>query len=219
MLKKISVTCAIIVSSMINYSCIPSTPTTNTPPSNVSPAIPETLTPPEKQNIGEGETHSTDKNTPKQAPNTNNKTEPSPQKHQARVSIDPDSPSKGIPFNVKVMELENKTGYAIQGTFGLSGTISRPDPQKDSWLLSGQFEFPTNEYNLKNVEYILINEPPDYSPGKPLPPNFVPQVMITFTLVLPSNATASTGNHKVPFKLEIPLPQNAVFYINFMTAT
>ncbi|HOV33199.1 MAG TPA: hypothetical protein PLX23_07545 [Candidatus Hydrogenedens sp.] len=121
-------------------------------------------------------------------------------------------PGAGFPFSIQQAPLTGQEGFAIKGSFGLSGTITRPDPSKDLWVFAGQFELPSEDYEIGEIGFDILNAPVEYYTQKqPLPPSFIPHVMITIQIKLPPNPKDEKGNFKVPFRLEIPVSAKAQF--------
>lgn len=195
----------------IFFSCIPSQPTPQKPPEMAEPGTPSVPTPP-PQNPPEQTSTST----------TENKSDTTAVKQTSETSNPTDKKSKatvrfgvagaGFPFSIQQTPLVGQEGFSIKGSFGLSGTITRPDPTKDLWVFSGQFELPSEDYKIGEVTYDVLNAPIEYyTQKKPLPPNLIPQVMITIPVKLPPNAKDEKGNIKIPFRLEIPVSAKAQF--------
>lgn len=202
---------ALLFFCSIFCSCIPSQPTPQKPPEMAKPEIPSVpnpplQNPPEKTSASATENKS-DTTTAKQPSET-----PIPRDKKAKATVRFGVPGAGFPFSIQQTPLPDEGGFSIQGSFGLSGTITRPDKNKDLWVFSGQFELPSEDYKIGEVTYDILNAPIEYyTEKKPLPPSFIPQIMITIPVKLPPDAKDEKGNVKVPFHLEIPVSAKAQF--------
>lgn len=203
-----------ILLSCTFFSCIPSQPTPHPTPEKAEPAtspVPN-LSP---QNLPEKPTISTTENKP--AETTSSQVAQIPKDKRAKTTLRFGTAESGFPFSIQQTPLENQEGFSIKGSFGLSGTITRPDKTKDLWVFAGQFELPSEDYQIGEVTYDILNAPIEYYTQKqPLPPNFVPQVMITIPVKLPPHAKDEKGEIKVPFRLEIPVSEKANFIITLI---
>ncbi|HOL18757.1 MAG TPA: hypothetical protein PLT82_08180 [Candidatus Hydrogenedens sp.] len=199
----------IVIFSTLFSACIPSTPpqgdikveTNSGQPSEISGVSPTSSTTPIQETAPP-----TTKDNESAKPDEKNKQKVN--KSTIRFGM----PGAGIPFSIQQSPLVGDDGFSIKGSFGLSGTITRPDKNKDLWVFAGQFEFPSEEYKAGEPSYIIINAPAEYySQNKPLDPSFIPQVMITIPMKLPKDAKDEKGNVKVPFRIEIPVSAKAKF--------
>ncbi|HOQ31664.1 MAG TPA: hypothetical protein PLA12_04025 [Candidatus Hydrogenedens sp.] len=192
-------------------SCIPSQPTPQKPPEMAEPVTSSVPTPPpeipsEQKPISGTETKS-DTTIAKQPSETSTPTD-----KKAHATVRFGVAGAGFPFSIQQTPLVGQEGFSIKGSFGLSGIITRPDPTKDLWVFSGQFELPSEDYKIGEVTYDVLNAPIEYyTQKKPLPPNLIPQVMITIPVKLPPNAKDEKGDVKVSFRLEIPVSAKAQF--------
>ncbi|MGC8739331.1 MAG: hypothetical protein ACP5UA_11905 [Candidatus Hydrogenedens sp.] len=201
----------LLFSCSIFCSCIPSQPTPPPPPEMAEPGSSSVPNSP-PQNTPDSTT----------TPVPENKSNPDISKKASETSASIDKKSKatvrfgvagaGFPFSIQQTPLVGQEGFSIKGSFGLNGTITRPDKTKDLWVFSGQFELPSEDYKIGEVTYDVLNAPIEYyTQKKPLPPTLIPQVMITIPVKLPPNAKDEKGNVKVPFHLEIPVSAKAQF--------
>ncbi len=203
----------LLLLSCIFFSCIPSQPTPQNPPEMVESNASSVPNPP--PNPPEQPTVSTTKNKPTET--TPNQVAQIPKDKKAKTTLRFGTADSGFPFSIQQTPLVDQEGFSIKGSFGLSGTITRPDKTKDLWILAGQFELPSKDYQIGEVTYDILNAPIEYYTQKqPLPPNFVPQVMITIPVKLPPNAKDEKGEIKVPFRLEIPVSEKAQFMITLV---
>jgi len=197
-------------------SCIPSTPNqekatpVNEKTSSETTAPPTSTPPPPAQVSTPNTENKPVEQIMAQKPETASETKPKTAKATVRFGV----PGAGFPFSIQQSPLTGQEGFAIKGSFGLSGTITRPDPSKDLWVFAGQFELPSEDYEIGEVGFDVLNAPVEYYTQKqPLPPSFISQVMITIPIKLPPNPKDEKGNFKVPFRLEIPVPAKAQFQI------
>lgn len=49
---------------------------------------------------------------------------------------------------VQVSPMEDGKGYTLRGSLGLTGTITRPQPEVDEWVLSAEFAFPSTGFTV-----------------------------------------------------------------------
>ncbi|MCX8063596.1 MAG: hypothetical protein N3G21_00290 [Candidatus Hydrogenedentes bacterium] len=208
--------CFILVLSIIFLSCIPSQPPQKDPDisSQGQTAVKESAPP----KVTEKETPSANTPTTQQNSGQNIPSQPAPQKSRQTLSIG--APGKGIPYSVQITPLANEEGFAVQGSLGLSGTITRPEKDKDIWVFAGQFEFPSDKYKLVRIDYNIMNAPLSYLSGnKNLPPDFSAQVIILISLAIPPDAKDEKGDFKTPFKVEMTLPKKSEFVITMISET
>ncbi len=197
-------------------SCIPSQPPQNTPK---QPTFPQQgMQAPTSENQPKTPVN-VEKNEQKISPQeTSQNTSPLQSANTSKRTLNFGLPGRGVPYTVKVTQLNNDEGYAVEGSFGLSGTITRPEKDKDLWMFAGQFEFPSDKFKLGQIEYNIINAPSNYyTEKKPLPSDFPAQVVITIHLTIPPDARDEKGEVKAPFKIEIPSPKSSQFMIMMTT--
>ncbi len=192
---------------IITGACIPSQPVPqNTTPEDTSISEPPTQSPPVQTDSSTSGNKSVDTVTAEK------KQPPLPAEKKSHTTMRFGQPGAGFPFSIQQTPLVDQEGFSIKGSFGLSGTITRPDKSKDLWVFAGQFELPSEEYKIGEVTYDIINAPIEYyTQKKSLPSSFVSQVMITIPVKLPPNAKDEKGDVKVPFRLEIPVSPKAKF--------
>lgn len=195
-------------------SCIPSTPTQEKTAPVVEKTLSETTAsipaapPTSTQSSASNTENKPLEQTMAQKSDTSSGTKSKTAKATVRFGM----PGAGFPFAIQQTPLTGQEGFAIKGSFGLSGTITRPDPSKDLWVFAGQFELPSEEYEIGEIGFDILNAPLEYYTQKqPLPPSLIPQVMITIPIKLPPNPKDEKGNFKVPFRLEIPVSAKAQF--------
>lgn len=211
--------CIVIITCTSLFSCIPSQPPQSTP-TQTSPTS-QLQTPPSQTQ----QTSTDTKNQPTQQTNNLSPQQPpnpptlqSPQKSHQTLNLG--SPDKGIPYTIQVAPLPNNEGFSVQGSFGLSGTITRPEKDKDLWIFTGQFEFPSDKFKLGKIDYNVINAPlPYYTEKKPLPSDFPAQVFISIHITIPPDAKDEKGEFKTPFKIEMPLPKSSQFIVSMVSDT
>lgn len=206
---------ALLLIAFMYFSCIPSQPPQNT--SNTSSTPPQVITPEKQPEVGKNEEVSPQNSQiPQESQAPSQPSQAPPQKSRQTLNIG--DPGKGIPYSVQITPLANEEGYAVQGSFGLSGTITRPEKDKDLWVFAGQFEFPSEKYKLGRIDYNIMNAPISYLSGnKTLPPDFSAQVFVLISLTIPPDAKDEKGEFKVPFKIEMPLPKKSEFVITMVT--
>ncbi len=210
--------CLIITTCIFLFSCIPSQPPQNTLSQSSPTSQPQTPSS-QPQQI------STDtKNQPAHQTNTQPQQPPNPPTHQppqkSHHTLNLGSPAKGIPYNIQVASLPNDEGFSVQGSFGLSGTITRPEKDKDLWIFTGQFEFPSDKFKLGKIDYNVINAPLTYyTEKKSLPSDFPAQVFISIHITIPPDAKDEKGEFKTPFKIEMLLPKSSQFIVSMVSDT
>lgn len=192
-------------------SCIPSQPTPQKPSEMTGSDASSVSTPPSVGSSPQPPAPVAENKVPKPVQGQAIQTSP-PADKKARATVRFGMPGAGFPFSIEQTPLVDQEGFSIKGSFGLSGTITRPDKTKNLWVFTGQFELPSEEYKVGEVTYDILNAPIEYyTQKKPLPPSLIPQVMITIPIKLPPNAKDEKGGIKVPFRLEIPVPEKSQF--------
>ncbi len=214
-MKKVSlITFLLFLITLISISCIPSQPTTQIPPAKTNDDAP-TITNAQEKIFSPSPENKLNTTNPTQQP-----TSQPVQEKKAQTTMRFGVPGAGFPFSIQQSPLVGQECFSIKGSFGLSGTITRPDKNKNLWIFAGQLEVPSEEYQIGEISYDILNAPIEYYTKKePLPPTLVPQVMITIPIKLPPNAKDEKGNVKIPFRLEIPVPANAQFLFTMIDKT
>lgn len=207
--------CLTFTLSILLLSCIPSQPpqqtsTLQSPTSQTQASLPQN-----QSQSPENKNQSVESTTKQENPQ-NATSQQSPEKSKQVLNFG--DPGKGIPYTIQVTQLPNMEGYAVQGSFGLSGTITRPEKDKDLWVFAGQFEFPSDKFKLGQIDYNVINAPIEYyKEKKPLPPDFQAQVFVSIHLTIPADAKDEKGEFKAPFKIEMPLPKTSEFIVTMVS--
>jgi hypothetical protein len=107
-------------------------------------------------------------------------------------------PAKGEP--IKLTPLSGREGYAVEGPFGLTGTLTRDDYEQPEWHLSGKFVFPTGGYHVA----VPIEAVSDSQPQK---------VYITFPIAPQPGAAITQSSVEVPVDLKIRAEADAQFIL------
>jgi len=118
-------------------------------------------------------------------------------------------------LSVKVTPMEGAEGFTVEGAFDMTGTITRPDPAAEQWVLKASMAFPNDGYTT--------GEPFLQAAQTRMPPKtpeeegeLVDVVIIGLPIGIPgADAEVKEGAVEVPLELTIPAPAGVRFAIAF----
>jgi len=129
-----------------------------------------------------------------------------------KLSLPIDDPG-GANVGVEVLPLEDGKGYAFRGSFGLTGTITKPTPETEEWTLAGEFVFPSGGYSVGKAFYsplgtmVLGN-------GAPTLQSSSEMVAVSIPIKQPAPGTdVTTALENVPVKLKIRADSDVKFVV------
>jgi len=116
-------------------------------------------------------------------------------------------------LQVNVIPMENTDGYYVRGSLGLNGTITRPKPDVDEWLFTGQFEFPSSGYKIERMYYSKLA---DVGIAQTSPPKESEKALtvITISIAAPRPGAPDVKEvTKTPISLNIKAEKTAQFMV------
>jgi hypothetical protein len=96
-------------------------------------------------------------------------------------------------------------GFRVQGSFGLTGTITRESPEAKEWVFRGEFVFPRAGYQVGQLETVAISTPIPAKNGSLSMQANPDEMLIVIPLHQPAqSAISAPAETRVPVTTKIP---------------
>lgn len=131
-------------------------------------------------------------------------------KVHSELTVNPDARPNA---SIEVSPLPDGKGYAIRGTFNLSGTLTPAEPGK--WLLKAEYRVAEADFAAGVPMVSILNEVGPGAGGVSVSQN-QQMIMVDLPVSPPAApAPADTPLRRVPVEAEITAPGDAVFNVFF----